>query len=98
MLSKFSRLLVNSTGYWNSVSKATKYKCKFTTVKERNFHTNRYLLDKQPSKPDRKTQKKLEDESAQSVGLYSMAVVILCGGLSFAAVPLYRLFCQVGKC
>lgn len=35
------------------------------------------------------------DNSAESIAYYSMAVVILCGGLSFAAVPLYRLFCQV---
>lgn len=35
------------------------------------------------------------DNSAESIAYYSMAVVVLCGGLSFAAVPLYRLFCQV---
>lgn len=43
-----------------------------------------------------KTETKIKtDNSATSVAYYSMALVVLCGGLSFAAVPLYRLFCQV---
>lgn len=43
-----------------------------------------------------KTDTKIKtDNSAESIAYYSMAVVVLCGGLSFAAVPLYRLFCQV---
>lgn len=35
------------------------------------------------------------DNSAQSAVYYSMALVALTVGLSYAAVPLYRLFCQV---
>lgn len=43
-----------------------------------------------------KTETKIKaNSSAESIAYYSMAVAILCGGLSFAAVPLYRLFCQV---
>lgn len=98
MLSKFSRVLTNYSCRWNSASKATKFKLNCTNVTERQFHSNKYLWEKISPKPNSKTQKKPEDVSAQSVGLYSMAVVVLCGGLTFAAVPLYRLFCQVGGC
>lgn len=51
-------------------------------------------FNSQKSRSKTETQVK-GDDSAESIAYYSMAVVILCGGLSFAAVPLYRLFCQV---
>lgn len=35
------------------------------------------------------------DKSTQSILYYSMSLVVLCVGLSYAAVPLYRIFCQV---
>lgn len=98
MLSKFSRVLINYSCRWNSASIATKFKCNSTNVIERKFHSNRYLFEKVSSKPNSKSKKKGffdDDVSATSAGYYSMAVVVLCGGLTFAAVPLYRLFCQV---
>lgn len=33
----------------------------------------------------------------RSIAYYSLATVVLCGGLTYAAVPLYRLFCQVSS-
>lgn len=38
-----------------------------------------------------------EKKRNRSIAYYSTAAVILTGGLTYAAVPLYRLFCQVQK-
>lgn len=103
MLSKFSRGLINFSYLYKPVSKTTNsiYNCtNFKVAFERNFHSNKYVWGKVSPKPNSKhnqqhQQKKSKDIFAQSIGYYSMAVVVLCGGLTFAAVPLYRLFCQV---
>lgn len=102
MLSKFSLKLMNSTLRFNAslpVLRNTKSALNWESVYcrglTRNFQSSKYDLQKISSKPKSKAEKKAEDVSAQSVGLYSMAIAVLCGGLTFAAVPLYRLFCQV---
>lgn len=102
MLSKFSLKLLSSTLRFNvslPVLRNTKsaINCKSICFggSTRSFQSSKYDLQKLTSKPKSKTNKKAEDVSAQSVGLYSMAIAVLCGGLTFAAVPLYRLFCQV---
>lgn len=98
MLSKFSRVLLSYPLNHNVSSTAAILKSinKYTNfrIAERKFHLNSYELQKIAPKPNTKTQKPV-DVSAQSIGYYSMAVVVLCAGLTFAAVPLYRLFCQV---
>lgn len=100
MLSKFSRIISNSSFRLNPVlasrTPKTIFQCTNVTVPVRRFHLNSYELQKITPKPNAKT-KKPEDVSAQSIGYYTMAVAVLCAGLTFAAVPLYRLFCQVGK-
>lgn len=103
MLSKLSFNLLNTTLRFNTslpVLRNTKFTINWQTIhfrgSTRNFHSNKYDLQKLSSKPKGKPDKKsAENVSAQSVGLYSMAIAVLCGGLTFAAVPLYRLFCQV---
>lgn len=103
MLSKFSLGLLNGTASRLttsiSVLRNTKSRINWQTVhlngSARNFQSSKYDLQKLSSKPKNRAEKKAEDVSAQSIGLYTMAVAVLCGGLTFAAVPLYRLFCQV---
>lgn len=103
MLSKFSLKFLNSTLRFNaslSVLRNTKSAINCESIyfrgSTRNFQSSKNGLQKIPPNPkSRADKKKAEDVSAQSVGLYSMAVAVLCGGLTFAAVPLYRLFCQV---
>lgn len=98
MLSKFSRIILNCPFRINPVlaSNTTKsiFQCTNLQVFTRSFHLNSHELQKIAPKPSAKM-KKPEDLSAQSIGYYTMAVAILCAGLTFAAVPLYRLFCQV---
>lgn len=102
MLSKFSLQLLNSTLRFNAsllVLRNTKFaiNCRPINFRRstRDFQSSKYDVRNFSSKPKSKADKKAEDVSAQSVGLYSMAIAVLCGGLTFAAVPLYRLFCQV---
>lgn len=98
MLSKLSRVLISYSYRYNSTLKSTKsvYNCTIFKAPDCGFHSSRYVLEKVSPKPNSKQQrKKPEDVSAQSIGYYTMAVAVLCGGLTFAAVPLYRLFCQV---
>lgn len=101
MLSKFTRVISNSSFRYSPVlaSKTAKtvYNCTNVRVPQRTFYFNSYELQKISPKPNSKSkpQTKNEDVFAQSIGYYSMAVVVLCAGLTFAAVPLYRLFCQV---
>lgn len=103
MLSKFSRVILNSSFQYSPVfatkTLKTVSKCTNVRIPQRNFYFNSYELQKISPKPNSrgKPQTKPEDLSAQSIGYYSMAVVVLCAGLTFAAVPLYRLFCQVQK-
>lgn len=98
MLSKFSRIILNCPFRINPMlaSNTTKsiFQCINLKVSTRSFHLNSYELQKIAPKPNAKM-KKPEDLSAQSIGYYTMAVAVLCAGLTFAAVPLYRLFCQV---
>lgn len=100
LFSKFSRVIFNSSIRINSVfdlqTKKSIFKCTNFIVPKRNVHNTNYVLQKISPKQNPRS-KKPEDISSQSIGYYSMAVVVLCGGLTFAAVPLYRLFCQVGK-
>lgn len=102
MLSKFSLKFLNNTLRFNAslpVFRSTKSTISREPIyfrgSTRNFQSTKYDLQKLSSNSKNKADKKAEDVSAQSVGLYSMAIAILCGGLTFAAVPLYRLFCQV---
>ncbi|XP_031633125.1 cytochrome c oxidase assembly protein COX11, mitochondrial [Contarinia nasturtii] len=97
MLSKFSRAVLNSSYRLNPVfaCKNTNsiIRCRNVRVPERSFYLNTHDLQKILPKSNVKS-KSSKDVSAQSIGYYSMAVVVLCAGLTFAAVPLYRLFCQ----
>lgn len=100
MLSKCSRFISNFSFRLNPVLVPRTLKsivqCTNLSVTVRDFHFNSYELQKIAPKPNAKTKiKKPEDISAQSIGYYTMAVAVLCAGLTFAAVPLYRLFCQV---
>lgn len=98
MLSKFSLKFLNSALRFNAsvpVLRNTNWESIYFSRTVRNFQSTKYDRQKISSKPKSKAEKKAEDVSAQSVGLYSMAIAVLCGGLTFAAVPLYRLFCQV---
>lgn len=102
MLSKLSLKLLNSTlrlnkplpVLWNKKLTINWEPIHFRGT-TRSFQSSKYELQKLSSKPKNRPDKKAENISAQSVGLYSMAIAVLCGGLTFAAVPLYRLFCQV---
>lgn len=98
MLSKFSHIILNSSFRINPVLASKRiipiFQCTNLRLSQRSFHLNSYELQKITPKPNAKT-KKPEDLSAQSIGYYTMAVAVLCAGLTFAAVPLYRLFCQV---
>ena len=40
---------------------------------------------------------KTNAERHRSIAMYALSVAILVGGLSYAAVPLYRLYCQVAN-
>lgn len=101
MLSKFSLQLLNSTLRFNAspVFRHSKFVINYKPINisgpTRQFQSSKYGVRNFSKDPKRKVDKKAEDLSAQSVGLYSMAIAVLCGGLTFAAVPLYRLFCQV---
>lgn len=99
MLSKLSHVLINYSYRYNSALRPIKsvYYCTHFKAPDRGFHSSRYVLEKVSPKPNSKQQQKKppKDVSAQSIGYYTMAVAVLCGGLTFAAVPLYRLFCQV---
>lgn len=101
MFSKFSRVILNSSYRLNSVlaCKSKNSIDRFTNIRvpDRSFYLNSHELQKILPKSSTKP-KDPKDVSAQSIGYYSMAVVVLCAGLTFAAVPLYRMFCQVGQC
>lgn len=99
MFSKFSRVIMSYPIRFSALS-ATHFTKSINNyrnclVPERSFHWNRYELQKINTPKTNSKTKKPADVSAQSIGYYSMAVVVLCAGLTFAAVPLYRLFCQV---
>lgn len=100
MFSKFSRMILSSSFQRNPmlVSKITKslFQCTNILVPERNFYLNSCELQNITPKPKQNAKmERPENVSAQSIGYYTMAVAVLCTGLTFAAVPLYRLFCQV---
>lgn len=95
MLSKCLRNAVNATIRYNSFV----YTLKPLKLSECTELKNVYQFSRQfssnVSKNTRPNPKTTENISAQSIAYYSMAVVVMCVGLSYAAVPLYRLFCQV---
>lgn len=96
MLSKLSSVLFNYSFRYNTKTIKSIINCTNFRGFNRSFHTNKYDLQKfTPPKSNNKSQKTREDLSAQSIMYYTLSVVVLCGGLTFAAVPLYRLFCQV---
>lgn len=99
MLSKFSRVILGNSFRVNSVFSAAHniksiLKCTHVRVSERSFYISSNDLQKLAPKP-KANKTSLDDVSSKSIGYYSMAVVVMCVGLTFAAVPLYRLFCQV---
>lgn len=72
--------------------------CQFSTIQQvfsnRFYSQNTRGSPPKPVQQSRSTKPKPQNESQQSIAYYSMAAVVLCAGLSYAAVPLYRLFCQ----
>lgn len=101
MLSKCLRAVATTTFRYNSFTFTLKplkiSECKQikNLVESNNRQFSSSFSQNSPKNSQKTTKSNAADNSAQSVAYYSMAVAVICAGLTYAAVPLYRMFCQV---
>lgn len=77
----------------SSLFKQTNHRCSNIYQFSNRFNSQN-VRGPSPSPPKPSPRPKMQADTKQSIAYYSMAAVALCAGLTYAAVPLYRLFCQ----